>query len=96
MCYAVPVISGIFTSAIWSKTKSIKIWWLNLLLWGGGIFGFVDHLWNRELFLISGNIARDLMLGAVITVAICASWAAMLWLAKLNPTLASYVKIETK
>ena len=66
MCYAVPAAGAVITTAIWSKTKSVKVWWLNMLLWGGAIFGVIDHLWNGELFLISKNIISDLMLGVVI------------------------------
>ena len=90
MCYAVPVIGAIVTSTVWSKTKSVKIWWLNLLFWGGALFGFVDHLWNGELFLISENWVKDLMLGAVITGVILLAWGIVLFLAKRSPSLAPH------
>jgi hypothetical protein len=87
MCYTVPIVGAIITSSIWQKTKSIKVWWLNLLLWGGAVFGFVDHLWNKELFLISKDWAKDLSLGVVITVAIVLAWGTVLLIAKRNPSL---------
>ncbi len=91
MCYTVPIISGIVTSALWSKTKSIKIWWLNLLLWGGALFGFVDHLWNKELLLISKDWLKDITLGVVITLSIVVSWGVVLFLAKKIPSLNTYL-----
>ncbi|MFH1202524.1 MAG: hypothetical protein V1674_06515 [Candidatus Omnitrophota bacterium] len=93
MCYAFPAMGAIVTSCIWHKTKSVRIWWLNLLFWGGALFGIIDHLWNRELFLISENIVSDLMLGMAITVAIFASWAAVVVVGKKNPTLANYTRV---
>ncbi|MFA5008502.1 MAG: hypothetical protein WC546_04715 [Candidatus Omnitrophota bacterium] len=74
MCYTGPVAGAIVSSIIWGRTKSIKVWWLSLLYWGGALFGIIDHLWNGELFLISGDIVKDLLLGAVITVSIFLFW----------------------
>lgn len=95
MCYAVPAVGAIVTSAVWSKTKSVKLWWLNLLLWGGALFGVIDHLWNGELFLISKDIIKDLMLGVAITAAILVCWAIMVVMSKSNSTLANYTKVQT-
>jgi len=95
MCYAVPAVSAVVTSAVWSKTKSVKVWWLNLLLWGGAIFGVIDHLWNGELFLISKNIVSDLMLGVAITAVIFVGWSITVVMSKTSPTLAKYVKVQT-
>lgn len=95
MCYAVPAVGAVVTSAIWGKTKNVKVWWLNLLLWGGAIFGVIDHLWNGELFLISKNIVSDLMLGVVITAVIFVGWYITVVMSKSNPTLANYTKVQT-
>lgn len=95
MCYTVPIASAIMTSAVWRKTKSAKVWWLNLMLYGGALFGFVDHLWNGELFLISDNIVKDLSLGVVITLSIFAAWGLMLALSRVNPVLAYYLKVDS-
>jgi hypothetical protein len=73
MCYAGPVAGAIVSSIIWSKTRNVKIWWLALLYWGGALFGVIDHLINGELF-VSGDIAKDLLLGVVITVSIFLFW----------------------
>lgn len=94
MCYTVPIVGAAVTSVLWSRTKSIKIWWLNLMFYGGALFGIIDHLWNRELFLISENIASDLLLGVAITIGIFVSWLILLALSKTNPTLANYVSIR--
>lgn len=87
MCYAGPVAGAIISSLVWSKTKSIKVWWLTLLYWGGALFGVIDHLWNGELFLISGDIVKDLLLGAVITVSIFIFWLGALLYYKRNPQI---------
>jgi len=84
MCYAGPVAGAIVSSLVWGKTKSIKVWWLSLLYWGGALFGVIDHLWNGELFLISGDIVKDLLLGAVITVSIFIFWLGALLYYKHN------------
>ena len=96
MCYTIPVIGAIVTSSLWSKTKNIKIWWLNLLLWGGAVFGFVDHLWNRELFLISKDWLKDIGLGVVITVMIVMAWGIFLFLAKRNVSLNNYLAVNSE
>jgi hypothetical protein len=96
MCYTFPVAGAIVTSALWGKTKNIKILWLNLLFWGGAIFGVIDHFWNGELFLISKNILGDLMLGVTITVAIIVCWGIMVAMSRANPTLSQYTKVQTK
>ncbi|MFH1772398.1 MAG: hypothetical protein ABH872_06240 [Candidatus Omnitrophota bacterium] len=74
MCYAVPLAGAIITSGIWKKTKNIKIRWLNLMFYGGALFGVVDHLWNKELFLISDNFASDILLGFVISAVTVVVW----------------------
>ena len=87
MCYTVPIASAVVTTMVWRKTKTPSLWWLNLMLYGGGIFGFVDHLWNGELFLISDKIGRDLMLGVVITATIFAGWIGLVILNRNKPAL---------
>ena len=94
MCYTVPAAGAIVTSFIWSRNKNVKIWWLNLMFWGGALFGLIDHLWNGELFLISENIVSDLLLGVVITTVILLTWTITVMISKFNPTLASYVNIR--
>ncbi|MGQ9622248.1 MAG: hypothetical protein ACUVTO_02175 [Candidatus Caldatribacteriaceae bacterium] len=87
MCYVGPLSGAIVASFLWKKTKSIKVFWLTLLFWGGALFGVIDHLLNGELFLISENIAWDLLLGAIITVSTLLAWRAVLFLAQKNPVL---------
>ena len=59
MCYTVPTAAAIVTTFIWKKNRSLGLWWLLLLFYGGALFGVIDHLWNGELFLISENWVRD-------------------------------------
>lgn len=85
MCYTVPIAGAVITTIAWAKTKNIKTWWLALLFYGGSLFGFIDHLWNGELFLISENIVSDLLLGVVITAGILITWAAVVLCDKRKP-----------
>jgi len=96
MCYAVSLLGAAATTVVWNKTKSVKIWWLSLLFYGGALFGVIDHLWNGELFLITENLVSDLLLGVVIALSMVFVWGIMLFLAKFSPTLANYVEIKNQ
>ena len=91
MCYAVSLAAALTTSAIYAKSKDSKIWGLNLMLWGGALFGVIDHLWNKELFLISKDIVNDLLLGLVITLAIFFVWGLSLLFGKVNLYLSGHL-----
>ena len=45
--------------------------WLNQLYLGAGIFGIIDHIWNRELFRFTMS---DILLGFLITLGITIAW----------------------
>lgn len=90
MCYAVPVVGAVVTSAVWARTRNIKVWWLNLLFWGGALFGVIDHWWNGELFLISEDIVKDLTLGVTISAVILLSWGIMVAVSNKSSALSSY------
>lgn len=92
MCYVIPATSAIITSFIWRRNKTSQTWWLSLLFSGGAIFGVIDHLWNGQLFFISRNWAKDLLLGAVITVGIILTWIVIIAFAKRNPSLKTYLR----
>ena len=83
VCYAIPGISAIVHGVMrkkfpaWKNNEHHKR--LNLLLTGGAIFGFVDHLWNRQLFLIGPNFANDIMLGFTILASILLIWLVMVY-----------------
>jgi hypothetical protein len=89
MCYTVPTAAAIVTTFMWKKNKSLGLWWLLLLFYGGALFGVIDHLWNGELFLISENWVRDFALGFVITGAIVIAWLVIMAVAKNSPALSS-------
>lgn len=91
MCYVVPIAGAVVTTILHRKKKGIKLWWLNLMFYGGALFGIVDHLWHGELFFISENWAADLFLGVVISAVILVVWCGILVLTKVSPTLSSYV-----
>ena len=75
MCHTVPLAASVVTTALWMRNKNAALGQLNLMLYGACLFGFIDHLWNGELFMISGNIAKDLLLGVVITLAVFGAWS---------------------
>lgn len=74
MCYTVPMAASVVTTSLWMRNKDAGIGRLNLMLYGASLFGFIDHLWNGELFLISGNTGKDIALGVVITVSVFGAW----------------------
>ena len=89
VCYTIPLAAAIISSIVWGfKRKGAAGWWLNLLLYGGALFGVVDHLWNGELFLIGGEPLMDLLLGVTITGVIFAGWGITLGIARTHPDLA--------
>jgi len=79
VCYSVPTgvlaLSLLFGRRFCSSRLHLQ--WFNLLFAGGSVFGFVDHLWNGELFLIGPNIASDLALGFVIGGVLFAAWVVL-------------------
>lgn len=95
MCYTAPLVGAVVTSVVWTKTKSVKVWWLSLMFYGGALFGVIDHFWNGELFLISENITSDLLLGVTITAVILVFWGITVMCSKISPTLANYVNVKS-
>lgn len=88
VCYAVPLVAAVIASVVWaSRDSGPSGWWLNLFLYGAATFGFVDHLWHGELFLISQAWKMDLLLGGTITATIFGGWGLTLGIARINPTL---------
>ncbi len=92
MCYLGPVSAAIVTTFIWKKKETVGLFWLMLMFYGAGLFGIIDHLWNGELFLVSENWAKDVMLGIVITAGTVLAWRIILALAKRNQSLNVYLK----
>lgn len=74
MCHTIPLAASVVTTVLWKKKKESKLWSLNLMLYGAVIFGLIDHIWHGELFLISGNIIKDLCLGVIITTGVFLGW----------------------
>ena len=91
MCYLGPTTAAILTTFIWKSKKTLRLFWLMLMFYGGTLFGVIDHLWNGELFLISKEWMKDLSLGLVITAGISLAWAVIIFLAKRTPSLNDYL-----
>ncbi len=92
MCYTVPLATSIITTTVYRIKKSKSLWYLNLLLYGGAIFGVIDHLWNGELFLVSENWKNDILLGVVITLSTFIFWGIILLFTKPVITLSSQTR----
>jgi hypothetical protein len=90
VCYSVPLTAALVCYAFrkTGRAEHQNYFLLNLMLAGGAIFGVIDHLWNGELFLVSGDWLFDLALGVTITLAIIASWGIMLALPWVSPATA--------
>ncbi len=82
-CYTMSVAAAAAVYLLRRKGDSQELRTLNLLLAGGGVFGFIDHLWNGELWF-SGNVANDLLLGIAITAGITAFWAGGVLISRMN------------
>jgi len=88
VCYTIPLVAAIISSVVWgSRGRGPAGWWLNLLLYGGALFGLVDHLWNGELFLLGKAPLMDLLLGATITAVIFGGWGITLGIVRMYPEL---------
>ena len=88
VCYTIPLAAAIISSVLWGvQKKGPAGWWLNLLLYGGALFGIVDHLWHGELFLVGEAPLMDLLLGVTITAVIFGSWGITFAVARAYPNL---------
>jgi hypothetical protein len=80
-CYVVPTAVAVLSVAFRRKyaihTKYAQ--WFTIIFAGGSIFGFVDHMWNGELFLVGPSFMGDMLLGLAITATLLTSWAAMVY-----------------
>ncbi len=91
MCYLGPTTAAIVTTFVWKSKKTLRLFWLMLMFYGGSLFGIIDHLWNGELFLVSKDWVKDVMLGIVITVGTILAWAGIWAFAKRSPSLSTYL-----
>lgn len=95
VCWAIPTTTAIIVSAVRKKGRTESLWLL-LLLFGGAIFGVVDHIWNKELFLIGPEPWKDIGLGIVITVTIFVAWGIIVTVARGRKGIATELGREQK
>lgn len=86
LCWSIPTTSAIIVAIVrkGQNRKAPQTLWLNLLLLGGALFGVIDHIWNKELFLVGPNPLKDIGLGVVITIAIFIVWGIMVAVSKVR------------
>jgi len=84
MCHVIPVANAIAVKFWHMKTNDPRIGQLKIMFYGASIFGVVDHLWNGEFFMLSPNLAKDLMLGVAITLCVWGIWGAGLLVEKFS------------
>ncbi len=87
VCYIVPTVATLIQFIRRRKNKDQHDYWLNLMFFGGSLFGIIDHLWNGELFLISANWISDLTLGFTITAGIIGSWGLIVSIPKITDSV---------
>ncbi len=89
VCYIVPLVATLigFTSRKASHNRGVQGFWLNIMLFGGALFGLVDHFWHGELFLIGANWASDLALGGAITLGITAGWGVIVFKSRIAESM---------
>ena len=92
MCYVIPLAAGAASTIAWRNNRTVQMWWLVLMFYGAGLFGFIDHLWNGELFIISENWVKDLSLGFAISLAVFLAWKTILAVSEKNVSLKAYIK----
>ena len=72
-CYIVPTAAALIHFFMRKKITNFNNkshLWLNQLLFGGAIFGIIDHWWNGELlsFSIADTILGFTILGVILLV----------------------------
>ena len=89
VCYIIPLIATLlaFGGRRASRSQGAQGFWLNIMFLGGGLFGFMDHLWNGELLLIGANWAWDLALGGVITLGITGAWGLIVFKTRIAQSM---------
>ena len=86
VCYIVPAACTVAAFLLGKSNKAGKknlhLDSLFLMMFGGSIFGIVDHLWNGELLMTGPEPVLDLLLGVVISTAVFMAWMGLVVLDK--------------
>jgi len=77
VCYSVVLGAAIIAQGLKGKIENrvphTNV--LSLMLWGGSIALIIDHFVNGELFILSGNLLWDLLVGSAMALGIILIWA---------------------
>lgn len=105
-CFLVPMVVALITTIVQKSAKSLadrlKLWALNVMLWGGVILLMVEHMWHGELvpwppFLtamsnpleISAMLHEIATIGTAMTMGIFLAWSAIVTISHYMPRMVS-------
>jgi len=92
-CFIAPMALGIVTTVFRKKIpETLKIGWLNIMIWGGVIMLAVEHIAHQEVVLyppfltamqspaeIPAMLQEMATIGGTMTIAIVCIWAVMVY-----------------
>jgi hypothetical protein len=105
-CFLVPMATGIVTTVFRKKIPAtLKISWLNMMLWGGVVMLIIDHIANGELvfyppFLTAMHNPADIpvmlqevaVVGGFMTIAIVLVWIILVAITSRMPRVSKQVE----
>jgi len=100
-CFIAPMSLAIVTTIFRKKIpESLKIGWLNVMIWGGAIMLAVEHIAHGEIILyppfltamqtpaeIPVMLQEMAVVGGTMTIAMVAIWAVMVYIYNKKPEL---------
>jgi len=106
-CFIAPMSVGIVTTIFRKKIpETLKISWLNIMIWGGVIMLAVEHISHGEIILtppfltamqtpaeIPAMLQEMAIVGGTMTLAIVTIWLVMVY---LNIRFMNHLKIKTE
>ena len=105
-CFIAPMSVGIVTTIFRKKIpETLKISWLNIMIWGGVIMLAVEHISHGEIILtppfltamqtpaeISAMLQEMAIVGGTMTLAIVTIWLVMVY---INIKIMNHLKIKS-
>ena len=106
-CFIAPMGVGIATTVFRKKIpETLKISWLNIMLWGGVIMLTIEHIAHGEIMLfppfltamqtpstIPVMLQEMAIVGGIMTLVIVSIWLVMVY---IHLKITRHVKVQTK